>query len=131
LTGKGQNVKNQNIKSLKNGQKFEKDQNVKSLFLNWSERQKWSGWSERQKSEPQKLERQKSECQKSECQKSERQKSERQKERGKSKMTFDILIFFDAIGNIRTSKVLVHFHAKNTFNFIDFTDNFSEISTWT
>ncbi len=31
------------------------------------------------------------------------------------KMTFDILIFFDAIGNIRTSKVLVHFLAKNTF----------------
>ncbi len=129
MTGKGQNVKNQNIKSLKVGQKFEKDQNVKSLFLNWSERQKWSGWSERQKSERQKserqkTERQKSECQKSECQKSERRKSERQKERGKSKMTFNILIFFDAIGNIRTSKVLVHFQAKNTFNFIDFTDNF-------
>jgi hypothetical protein len=32
------------------------------------------------------------------------------------KMTFDILIFFDAIGNIRTSKVLVHFLAKNTFD---------------
>ena len=32
------------------------------------------------------------------------------------KMTFDALIFFDAIGNIRTSKVLVHFLAKNTFN---------------
>jgi hypothetical protein len=31
------------------------------------------------------------------------------------KMTFDVLIFFDAIGNIRTSKVLVHFLAKNTF----------------
>ena len=29
------------------------------------------------------------------------------------KMTFDILIFFDAIGNIRTSKVLVHFLAKD------------------
>jgi hypothetical protein len=32
------------------------------------------------------------------------------------KMTFDVLIFFDAIGNIRMSKVLVHFLAKNTFN---------------
>ncbi len=32
------------------------------------------------------------------------------------KMTFDVLIFFDAIGNIRTLKVLVHFLAKNTFN---------------
>ncbi len=32
------------------------------------------------------------------------------------KMTFDILIFFNAIGNIRTSKVLVHFLAKNTFD---------------
>jgi hypothetical protein len=31
-------------------------------------------------------------------------------------MTFDVLIFFDAIGNIRTSKVLVHFTAKNTFD---------------
>ena len=31
------------------------------------------------------------------------------------KMTFDVPIFFDAIGNIRTSKVLVHFLAKNTF----------------
>ncbi len=31
-------------------------------------------------------------------------------------MTFNILIFFDAIGNIRTSKVLVYFLAKNTFN---------------
>jgi hypothetical protein len=31
-------------------------------------------------------------------------------------MTFDVLIFFDAIGNIRTSKVLVHFLAKNTFD---------------
>ncbi len=40
LMGKGQNVKNQNvestkknIKSLKVDQKFEKDQNVESLFL--------------------------------------------------------------------------------------------------
>ena len=32
LQGKGQNVKNQNVKSLKIDQKFEKDQNVKSLF---------------------------------------------------------------------------------------------------
>ncbi len=32
------------------------------------------------------------------------------------KMTFDVLIFFEAIGNIRTSKVLVHFLAKNTFD---------------
>jgi hypothetical protein len=32
------------------------------------------------------------------------------------KMTFDILIFFDPTGNIRTSKVLVHFLAKNTFH---------------
>jgi hypothetical protein len=31
-------------------------------------------------------------------------------------MTFDVLIFFDAIGNIRTSKVLVYFLAKNTFD---------------
>jgi hypothetical protein len=31
-------------------------------------------------------------------------------------MTFDVLIFFDAIGNIRTLKVLVHFLAKNTLN---------------
>ena len=45
---------------------------------------------------------------------SERQKSERQKDHPKSKMTFNILIFFDAIGNIRTSKVLVHFLVKNT-----------------
>jgi hypothetical protein len=28
------------------------------------------------------------------------------------KMTFDVLIFLDAIGNIRTSKVFVHFLAK-------------------
>ena len=34
------------------------------------------------------------------------------------KMTFNILIFFDAIGNIRTSKVLVHFLAKNTFDLL-------------
>ncbi len=32
------------------------------------------------------------------------------------KTTFNVLIFFDAIGNIRTSKVLVHFLAKNTFD---------------
>ena len=32
------------------------------------------------------------------------------------KMTFDILIFFDVIGNIRASKVLVHFLAKNNFD---------------
>ena len=32
------------------------------------------------------------------------------------KMTFNVLIFLDAIGNIRTSKVLVHFLAKNTFD---------------
>ncbi len=32
--GKGQNVKNQNVESLKVDQKFEKDQNVKSVFLN-------------------------------------------------------------------------------------------------
>ncbi len=64
------------------------------------------GWSERQKSERQKSERQKSERQKSERQKSERQKSERQKECWKSKMTFNVLFFFDPIGNIRTSKVL-------------------------
>jgi hypothetical protein len=32
------------------------------------------------------------------------------------KMTFDVLIFLDAIGNIRSSKVLVHFLAKNTFD---------------
>jgi hypothetical protein len=36
----------------------------------------------------------------------------------KSKMTFDNLIFFDAIGNIRTSKVLVHLLAKNTFDIL-------------
>ena len=34
------------------------------------------------------------------------------------KMTFDVLIFFDAIGIIRTSKVLVHFLAKNTFDIL-------------
>jgi hypothetical protein len=32
------------------------------------------------------------------------------------KMTFNVLIFFDTIGNIRTSKVLVHFLANNTFD---------------
>jgi hypothetical protein len=31
-------------------------------------------------------------------------------------MSFDVLIFLDAIGNIRTLKVLVHFLAKNTFD---------------
>ncbi len=31
-------------------------------------------------------------------------------------MTFDILIIQNAIGNIRTSKVLVHFLPKNIFN---------------
>jgi hypothetical protein len=31
-------------------------------------------------------------------------------------MTFNILIFFDAIGNIITSKILVHFLAKISFN---------------
>ena len=31
------------------------------------------------------------------------------------KMTFCVLIFLDAIDNIRTLKVLVHFLAKNTF----------------
>jgi hypothetical protein len=34
------------------------------------------------------------------------------------KMTLDLLIFFDAIGNIRTLKVLVHFLANNTFNIL-------------
>jgi len=34
------------------------------------------------------------------------------------KMTFNILIFFDAIGNIRTSKVLVHFLANDTFDIL-------------
>jgi hypothetical protein len=32
------------------------------------------------------------------------------------KMTFDVLIFLDAIGNIRMSKVVVNFLAKNTFD---------------
>jgi DNA polymerase III sliding clamp (beta) subunit (PCNA family) len=32
------------------------------------------------------------------------------------KMTFNVLIFLDAIGNIRTSKVLVHFLDKNTLD---------------
>ena len=32
------------------------------------------------------------------------------------KMTFDVLIFLDAIGKIRTLKVLAHFLAKNTFD---------------
>ena len=31
-------------------------------------------------------------------------------------MTFDILIFFDTIGNIRTLTVLVNFLAKKTFD---------------
>jgi hypothetical protein len=34
------------------------------------------------------------------------------------KMTFNVLIFLDAIGNIRTLKVLVHFLAKNTFDIL-------------
>jgi hypothetical protein len=34
------------------------------------------------------------------------------------KMTFDVLIFLDAIGNIRTSNVLVHFLAKNTYDMV-------------
>jgi hypothetical protein len=42
--------KKEHWKSKKNN----KNQNVESLFLNWSERQKWRAWSERQKSEPQK-----------------------------------------------------------------------------
>jgi hypothetical protein len=33
-------------------------------------------------------------------------------------MTLDVLIFFDAIGNFRMSKVLVHFLAKNTFDIL-------------
>jgi hypothetical protein len=33
-----------------------------------------------------------------------------------SKMTSYVLIFFDAIDNIKTSKVLVHFLAKNIFD---------------
>jgi hypothetical protein len=32
------------------------------------------------------------------------------------KITFDVLIFFDAIGNIKTSKVLLRFLAKNSFD---------------
>jgi hypothetical protein len=32
MTGKGQNVENQNIESPKVDQKFEKDQNIESLF---------------------------------------------------------------------------------------------------
>ena len=32
------------------------------------------------------------------------------------KITFNVLIFFDAIGNIRTLKVLEHFLVKNTFD---------------
>ncbi len=31
--GKGQNVENQNVESLKVDRKFEKDQNIESLFL--------------------------------------------------------------------------------------------------
>jgi len=76
-----------NIVKLRGGRNVE-NQNVKGperqkYFLNWSERWKWRGWSESRKSE---------------CRKSK-------KECWKSKMTFDVLIFFDAIGNIRTSKV--------------------------
>ncbi len=67
------------------------------------------GWSERRKSLRQQHDR------KSLLRKHD-QKSLRQKERRKSKMTLDVLIFFDPIGKIRTSKVLVHFLAKNTFN---------------
>jgi hypothetical protein len=52
--GKGQNVENQNVKSLKVDQKFEKGQNIESIFFYWTERQKWSGWSEHWKSEHQK-----------------------------------------------------------------------------
>jgi hypothetical protein len=33
-----------------------------------------------------------------------------------SKKTFDALIFFDAIGNTRMLKVLVHFQTKNLFD---------------
>ncbi len=33
------------------------------------------------------------------------------------KMTFEVLIFFDPIGNIRRLKVLDHFLAKNTSDF--------------
>ncbi len=32
------------------------------------------------------------------------------------KMTFNVLIFLDPIGKIRTLKALVHFLAKNTFD---------------
>jgi hypothetical protein len=50
--GKGQNVKNQNVESQKERWKFEKDQNVESIFKidqnvksdinrSWSERWKW------------------------------------------------------------------------------------------
>jgi hypothetical protein len=31
-------------------------------------------------------------------------------------LTFDVRIFYDTIGNIRTSKVLIHFQAKNIFD---------------
>jgi hypothetical protein len=34
------------------------------------------------------------------------------------KMTFDIMIFFDAIGNIIMSEVLLHFLAKHSFNIL-------------
>jgi hypothetical protein len=34
------------------------------------------------------------------------------------KITFNVLIFFDAIGYIRTLKVLEHFLAKNTFDIL-------------
>jgi hypothetical protein len=33
-------------------------------------------------------------------------------------MTFDVLIFFDAIGNTRTSKVLIHFLSKTIFDIL-------------
>jgi hypothetical protein len=34
IVGKGQNIENHNVESLKVDQKFEKDQNVESIFLN-------------------------------------------------------------------------------------------------
>ncbi len=79
------------------------------IFFGWSERQKSLCWKHDKKSLHQKND------QKS-LRRKHGQKSLHQKECRKSKMTFDVLIFFDAIGNIRTSKVLVHFLAKNTFD---------------
>ncbi len=78
--GKGQNIENQNVESLKVDRKFEKDQNIESLFFNWSECQKWRACLERRK-------------------------SERRKEHPKSKMTFDVLILPMASKKIRTSKI--------------------------